>query len=147
MDTTVGGQDPGPSNQARLEDRSTTSMPEIEVMRDADPQIEVRRDAVPDYLPEDIPSWIDPRDDKLEPDIDVMDEVMNEKDNHTPNMEHHSPNMEPNFGDGSLPTQQREEPLSAALEQEPGNFGSHNVIGGFKVVLFLCILYCSSFFF
>ncbi|KAK1373784.1 Sister chromatid cohesion 1 protein 3 [Heracleum sosnowskyi] len=121
--TTVGGQDPGPSNQARIEDRSTTSMPEIEVMRDADPQIEIRRDAVPDHHPEDIPSWIDPRDDKLEPDIDVMDEVMNEKDNNTPN-------IELNFGDGSLPTQPREEPFSAALEQEPENFGSHNVIVG-----------------
>ncbi|KAL8092118.1 sister chromatid cohesion 1 protein 3 [Apium graveolens] len=130
VDTTVGGQDPGPSNQVTLEDRSTTSMPEIEVMRDADPQIEVRRDAVPDYHPEDIPSWIDPRDDKLEPDIDVMDEIMNEKDNHTPNMEHHTLNMELNSGDGSLPTQPREEPLSAALEQEPENIGSDNVIGG-----------------
>lgn len=140
MGTIIGVQDPGPSSQARLEDRSTTSMPEIEVMRDADPQIEVMRDAVPDYRPEDIPSWIDPRDDKLEPDIDVMDEVMNEKDNHTPN-------MELNFGDGSLPTQTREEPFSAALEQEPENFGSHNVIGGFKVVMFLCILYWSSCFY
>lgn len=146
MGTVVGGQDPGPSNQARLEDRSTTSMPEIEVMRDADPDIEVMRDAV---HPEDIPSWIDPRDDKLEPDIAVMDEVMNENDNRTPN-------GELNFSNGSLPTQQHEEPFSVALEQEPENFGSHSVLGGFNVFLslyvlyfnvfqFLCILYLYSF--
>ncbi|KAL8108037.1 hypothetical protein AgCh_024460 [Apium graveolens] len=71
-----------------------------------------------------------PRDDKLETDIDVIDEIMNEKDNHTPNMEHHTPNMGLNSGDGSLPTQLREEPLSAALEQEPENIGSDNVIVG-----------------
>ncbi|XP_017245212.1 sister chromatid cohesion 1 protein 3 [Daucus carota subsp. sativus] len=118
VSTSVGVQDPGPSNQAGLEDISTRSMPDIEVMRDADPETEVMRDAFPH--PEDIPSWIDPKDDKLEPDIAVMDEVMNEQDNHTPNVEF-------NLSDGSRPTERREEPISAALEQEPANSGSHNV--------------------
>lgn len=136
MSTSVGVQDPGPSNQAGLEDISTRSMPDIEVMRDADPETEVMRDAFPH--PEDIPSWIDPKDDKLEPDIAVMDEVMNEQDNHTPNVEF-------NLSDGSRPTERREEPISAALEQEPANSGSHNVTGGFKLFHLLCILYWSSF--
>lgn len=115
---TEAAQDPGPSNQERVEvphnERTPQSIPEIEVMRDA----------TIDYRPEDILFWPDQRDDQMEPDKYLM-AIIKENDNHIPEVELQS-------GGSSIPSAPCREPVSAASEQGLETLDSHDAFGRFK---------------